>query len=90
MYTDPSVAQQASTFAINPSNVTCGVGTFANGQNSGPFAMLMYSLHIKSYDVEPKVSTIRATSAESLGLANRFLDPTKRLSKIDLPGELGK
>jgi len=61
MYTDPSVAQQASTFAINPSNVTCGVGTFANGQNSGPFAMLMYSLHIKSYDVEPKVSTIRAT-----------------------------
>lgn len=61
MYTDPSVAQQCSTFAINPTNVTCGVGTFAQGQNSGPFAMLMYSLRIDSYVAEPRVSTIRAT-----------------------------
>ncbi len=61
MYTDPSVAQQCSTFAINPRNITCGVGTFANGQNTGPFAMLMYSLRIDTYAAEPKVSTIRAT-----------------------------
>jgi hypothetical protein len=61
MYTDPSVAQQCSTFAINPRNVTCGVGTLAQGQQSGPFAMLMYSLRIDSYAAEPRVSTIRAT-----------------------------
>lgn len=61
MYTDPSVGQQCSTFAINNRNVTCGVGTFGQGQNSGPFAMCMYSLRIDSYAAEPRVSTIRAT-----------------------------
>lgn len=60
-YTDPSVAQQFSTFSINPTQVTCGVGTVAQGQFSGPFAMIMYSLGIDSYVAQEDVSTIRAS-----------------------------
>lgn len=60
MYTDPSVAQQLSTFSVNPAAVTCGVGTVAGGQFTGPFAMLMYSLGIDSYVADASLHTIRA------------------------------
>ena len=61
MYTDPSVAQQASAFTINRAMVSCGVGTVARGQNSGPFAMLMYALEIGSYIVDQGTSSIKAS-----------------------------
>jgi len=61
MYTDASVAQHLSTFSCSPSLITCGVGSFAQGQNSGPFAMLMYSTHIASYDADAHISQIRVT-----------------------------
>jgi hypothetical protein len=52
MYTDPSVANQASTFTINRTLVSCGVGTVDAGGFIGPFEMLMYSTRITSYDVD--------------------------------------
>jgi hypothetical protein len=62
MYTDSSVANQASTFTINPKMVSCGVGTLAGGGDiSGPFAMLMYSTRIDSYVVDEEAGEIRAT-----------------------------
>jgi hypothetical protein len=63
IYVDMSTAQQMSTFSIAPQLVTCGVGTFGVGQLalSGPFAMLMYSTRIDSYDVDSGSRTITAT-----------------------------
>lgn len=62
MYTDNSVANQASSFTINPKMVSCGVGTLAGGGDfSGPFAMLMYSTRIDSYVVDEEAGEIRAT-----------------------------
>jgi hypothetical protein len=62
MYTDNSVANQASSFTINPKMVSCGVGTVAGGGDfSGPFAMLMYSTRIDSYVVDEEAGEIRAT-----------------------------
>ena len=61
MYTDMSDAQHLSSFTINPSMVSCGVGSVAQGQNSGPLAMLMYSTHVASYLADPRTSQIRAT-----------------------------
>jgi hypothetical protein len=63
MYTDMSTANQMSTFTIEPTLVTCGVGTFgvaAAGQ-SGPFAMLMYSVNIASYNANHMTAVITAT-----------------------------
>lgn len=62
MYTDASVANQVSSFTINPKMVSCGVGTLAaGGDASGPFAMLMYSTRIDSYTVDRDAGEIRAT-----------------------------
>jgi hypothetical protein len=62
MYTDPSVANQASSFTINPLMVSFGVGTLAaGGEVSGPFAMLMYATHVGGYQVDPEAGEIRAT-----------------------------
>lgn len=63
IYVDQSTAQQMSTFSITPHLVTCGVGTFGVGQLalSGPFAMLMYSTRIDSYQVDSGSRTITAT-----------------------------
>ena len=62
MYTDPSVANQVSSFTINPKTVTCGVGTLAaGGDASGPFAMLMYATRMDSYTVDTDAGEIRAT-----------------------------
>jgi hypothetical protein len=58
MYTDPSVASQISSFSINRSTVTCGVGTLAGPDFTGPFAMLMYALQIKNYRVDQAAKTI--------------------------------
>jgi hypothetical protein len=55
LYTDPSVANQVSTFTINKQMVSCGVGT------TNVFEMLMYSLKIVRYDVDLKAKTISAT-----------------------------
>lgn len=60
-YTDSSVANQISNFTINPLMVSCGVGTLAHGQWSGPFAMLMYSTDIRAYEVERAAAAIRAS-----------------------------
>ena len=62
MYTDSSVANQVSSFTINPKMVSCGVGTLAaGGDSSGPFAMLMYATRIDSYTVDQEAGEIRAT-----------------------------
>jgi len=62
MYTDSSVANQVSSFTINPKTVTCGVGTLAaGGDASGPFAMLMYATRMDSYTVDTDAGEIRAT-----------------------------
>jgi hypothetical protein len=62
MYTDPSVANQVSSFTINPQTVSCGVGTIAaGGEASGPFAMLMYATRMDTYAVDEKAGEIRAT-----------------------------
>ena len=62
MYTDSSVANQVSSFTINPKTVSCGVGTLAaGGDASGPFAMLMYATRMDSYTVDGDAGEIRAT-----------------------------
>ena len=62
MYTDSSVANQVSSFTINPKTVSCGVGTLATGGDaSGPFAMLMYATRMDSYTVDTDAGEIRAT-----------------------------
>jgi len=61
MYTDPSVASQISSFSINRITVTCGVGTLAGPNFTGPFAMLMYAVQIKDYQVDRMAHTIRCT-----------------------------
>ncbi|MEW6476794.1 MAG: hypothetical protein AB1679_31445 [Actinomycetota bacterium] len=62
MYTDSSVANQVSSFTINPKTVSCGVGTLAaGGDASGPFAMLMYATRMDSYTVDRDAGEIRAT-----------------------------
>jgi len=61
MYTDSSVANQVSSFTINPKTVSCGVGTLAaGGEASGPFAMLMYATRMDSYTVDSEAGEIRA------------------------------
>jgi hypothetical protein len=61
MYTDASVAMQASSFSINPSEVTCGVGTVNANGAAGPFEMLMYSIGTHNYSVNPVTRTITAS-----------------------------
>lgn len=61
MYTDASVMFQSSTFAINPSGVTCAVGTVSANGAAGPFEMLMYSVGTHTYTVNAVTRTITAT-----------------------------
>lgn len=62
MYTDLSVASQASTFTLNRNQVSCGVGTVSADGVLGPFEMLMYSLSVDTYAVDSTVPrTITAT-----------------------------
>ncbi len=61
LYTDPSVANQVSTFTINPVMVSCGVGTPADSSTGSPsFAMLMHSLKISTYKVNHETGVIKA------------------------------
>lgn len=60
-YTDDSVAHQLSTFTINPRMISCGVGPVGDHQNTGVFAMLMYSTKIASYKADTVTKTIQAT-----------------------------
>lgn len=48
-YTDASVANQVSTFSINPRQVICGVGTVNAEGAFGPFEMMMYSGNVETY-----------------------------------------
>jgi hypothetical protein len=61
MYSDMTTAEQMSTFTCTPTLITCGVGTFGAGGQSGPFAMLMYSLTVATYQVDTSTFTINAT-----------------------------
>jgi hypothetical protein len=61
MYTDLSVASQMSAFTINPTMVSCAVGTFGVVGMSGPFSMIMYSTRIDSYDANTSTRTITST-----------------------------
>lgn len=63
IYVDASTANQMSGFTINPSGVSCAVGTFGLGATatSGPFSMLMYSVRIDSYVADHSIHTITAT-----------------------------
>ncbi len=61
LYTDASVANQVSTFSINPSGVTCGVGTVNATGAAGPFEMLMYSIGTDTYVVNSVTRTITAS-----------------------------
>jgi hypothetical protein len=60
-YTDPSVANQISNFTINREMVSCGVGTLATRDRSGPFAMLMYATIIEQYRVDRSAGSITVT-----------------------------
>jgi hypothetical protein len=61
MYTDASVANQLSTFTINRTMVSCGVGTPGADASTPAFAMVMYSTRIASYSVDRAGRQIRAT-----------------------------
>lgn len=59
MYSDPSSANQASTFTINRRLVSCGVGA-ENLAGIGRFEMLMYSTQIKRYAIDSDRKEITA------------------------------
>lgn len=59
MYSDPSTANQASTFTINKRLVSCGVGA-ENLAGIGRFEMLMYSTQIKRYGIDSDRKEITA------------------------------
>lgn len=63
MYSDPSTAMQLSTFTVNKRMVSCAVGTLAAAQlnSTGPFAMLMYSTSISTYQADKAAGTLTAT-----------------------------
>ncbi|MDQ3511118.1 MAG: hypothetical protein M3414_05450 [Pseudomonadota bacterium] len=61
LYTGPSVAHQVSTFTLNRTMVSCGVGTVDALGVAGPFEMIMYSLNVGSYNVDRASRTITAT-----------------------------
>jgi hypothetical protein len=65
IYTDPSVANQMSSFTINKQIVSCGVGTVGATTGgfgfTGPFAMLMYAKDIRSYFADHSTKTIRVS-----------------------------
>lgn len=59
MYSDPSTANQASTFTISASLVSCGVGA-ENLAGIGRFEMLMYSTKIRQYVINSARKEITA------------------------------
>src|SRR5215472_14031780 len=61
MYSDMTTAMQMSTFTCMPDLISCGVGTFGAAGQSGPFAMLMYSLNVQTYVIDNTAFTINAT-----------------------------
>jgi len=61
MYTDGSVVHQASTFTLNPNQVSCGVGTIDANGAFGPFEMEMASYTVDSYSIDRTAKTITAT-----------------------------
>ena len=61
MYTDASVVHQASTFTLNPNQVSCGVGTIDANGAFGPFEMEMASYTVDSYSIDRTAGTITAT-----------------------------
>jgi len=61
IYSDASVANQVSSFTINPRMVSCGVGTVTADTLSGPFAMLMYATQVLTYSVSGHTITATGT-----------------------------
>jgi len=74
MHVGPDTAMGISTFTINPSAVSCGVGSLGNSPGavpmtgslptgagtSGPFAMMMYATRVSSYSVDKHLHSITA------------------------------
>jgi hypothetical protein len=74
MHVGPDTAMGISTFTINPSSVSCGVGSMGNSpgavpgtaalptgaRTSGPFAMMMYATKVSSYTVDKHLHSITA------------------------------
>jgi hypothetical protein len=74
MHVGPDTAMGISTFTINPSSVSCGVGSMGNSPGavpgtaslptgmatSGPFAMMMYATKVGSYTVDKHLHSITA------------------------------
>ncbi len=79
MYTDPSVANQVSSFTINRVMVSCGVGTVDATGKFGPFEMLMYALNINSYNVDrtaPRTITATGTMRSITRVAGVIVEDT--------------
>ena len=61
LYSDSSTANNVSTFTLNRTMVSCGVGGLGlNVGTVGPFDMLMYSLTIEEYKVNEATNEIVA------------------------------
>jgi len=63
MHTGLGVAGHVATLTMNPSKVSCGVGSLDGTGSTSPFEMLMFSLSEDSYTVDRTNLTLRATGA---------------------------
>ena len=61
MHTGLGVAGHVATFTMNPSKVSCGVGTLDGTGSTSPFEMLMFSLTEDSYTVDRTSLRLRST-----------------------------
>lgn len=79
MYTDPSVANQVSSFTINPQMVSCGVGTVSVNGMVNPFDMLMYALSIDSYVIDrtsPRMITAKGKMRSTTRVGGVIVEDT--------------
>jgi hypothetical protein len=94
MYSDPSTANQASTFTINRKLVSCGVGA-ENLAGIGRFEMLMYSTQIKRYviDSERKEITAQGEMRSITRVGGAVLEDVRHpfiAHALDLDGDEGQ
>jgi len=94
MYSDPSTANQASTFTINRRLVSCGVGA-ENLAGIGRFEMLMYSTQIKRYfiDSDQKEITAQGEMRSITRVGGAVLEDVRHrfiAHAVDLDGDEGQ